>query len=51
MCVVFYLVTVLVWCTLLLACDVQVLDATWRSTVRGEGQVKDSCRWTKLGEG
>ncbi|OEL32640.1 hypothetical protein BAE44_0006341 [Dichanthelium oligosanthes] len=29
----------------------QVMDATWRSTVRGEGQVKDSCRRTKLGEG
>jgi hypothetical protein len=29
---------------------VQVTDKTLRSTVRGEGQVKDSCRWTKLGE-
>jgi len=37
--------------TLLLACDVQVMDATWRSTVRGEGQAKGSRRWTKGGEG
>ena len=50
-CGVFYQLPCCVLRTLLLVCDVQVLDATLRSTVRGEGQVNDSCPRTKLGEG
>ena len=35
-----------VWIDVALGFDVQVLDATWRSTVHGEGQAKVLCRWT-----